>query len=248
MPTEAGAMKLLGNFRTLIDQVSGDTTYNPSNALLAKTALETQHAGAVTAVEAVSNKLAPNKLAINERQVAFDAMEAKVIQSRNMLKATGVSREILDDAETSVRKILGRRKSAKTPPAPEGPDGAQTPENEAGANHSASQMSFDNRLGNLNTYIALLNNVAEYDPNEVALKVSSLQALATDLKAKNNAVSSTFVPLSQARGVRDNLLYLGANCLINTALLVKAYVKAAMGSDSQLNKQIKGLQFKRVPK
>ena len=28
MPTESGDMKLLGNFRKLIDHVSGETTYN----------------------------------------------------------------------------------------------------------------------------------------------------------------------------------------------------------------------------
>ena len=244
-------MKLLGNFRTLIDQISADSSYNPSNASLAKTALETQYTAARAAVEAVSNKLAPNKLAINERVIAFDAMEPLVLRSRNMLKATGVSKQILEDAETSVRKILGRRKTSKstgTPPAAPAPDGPQTPENEAGANHSASQMSFDNRLGNLNGYVAILSNVAAYDPNEVDLKVTSLQAMADDLQAKNDAVSSTFVPLSQARGVRDNLLYLGADCVVNTALLVKAYVNAALGSSSQLNKQVKGLQFKRAAK
>ena len=34
MPTESGDMKLLGNFRKLIDHVSGETTYKPSNDIL----------------------------------------------------------------------------------------------------------------------------------------------------------------------------------------------------------------------
>lgn len=157
-----------------------------------------------------------------------------------MLKASGVSSKVLDDADTFVRKLTGKR---KTPKAPAVPDNPNTPENEAGANHSASQMSYDNQLGNFAGYVEVLSNVPAYNPNEPDLKVSALKDLSVALKAKNDAVSSTFVPLSQARGVRDNLLYTGADCVVNTAQLVKAYVKGALGTSSQLHKQIKGLKF-----
>lgn len=242
MPSEAGDMKLMGSFRRLIDEVSADPTYNPSNALLKPAALEAQYTAALAAVEGVSNKLAPSKIAINERQSAFEALGKLATRSRNLLKASGADSKVLADANTFVRKLTGTRKSPK---APEVPDNPNTPENEAGANHSASQMSFDNRLGNFNSYIEILSNVPAYAPNEADLTVTGLKQTSGDLKSKNDAVSSTFVPLSQARGVRDNLLYLGANCVVNTALLVKAYVSGAMGTSSHLNKQIKGLQFKR---
>ncbi len=242
MPSEAGDMKLMGNFRKLIDQVSADSTYNPSNASLSTTALEAQYAAGLAAVEGVSAKMAPNKIAISERQIAFDALGKLVTRSRNLLKATGASSEVLADAETFVRKLTGTRKSPK---AKEVPDNPATPENEAAASHSASQMSFDNRLGNFGGYLAIVSNVSAYKPNEADLKVDALKATSSDLKSKNDAVSSTFVPLSQARGLRDQLLYLNADCVVNTALLVKAYVSGALGTSSQLNKQIKGLQFKR---
>ena len=45
--------------------------------------------------------------------------------------------------------------------------------------------------------------------------------------------------------LRDQLLYQADNSVVNTALLAKEYVKAALGRDSQLYKQIKGLEFKR---
>jgi hypothetical protein len=106
-------------------------------------------------------------------------------------------------------------------------------------------LSYDNRLGNFGGYLAILSNVPAYNPNEADLKVAGLNATALDLRSKNDAVSSTFVPLSQARGLRDRLLYLNADCVVNTALLAKAYVSGALGTSSQLYKQIKGLQFKR---
>ena len=246
MPSETGDMKVLGNFRKLIDQVSGDSNYTPSNPSLSKTALEAQYAAALASVENVTATSAPHRKAIGERVDAFESASSMVKRSRNLLKASGASKQVLDDAETVVRKILGRRKSPKAPPVTDVPDKPDTPENEAGANHSASQMSYDNRLGNLSGYLAILSSATSYKPNEDDLKVASLKNLATDLRAKNDGVSAAFIPLSRARGVRDNLLYLGADCVVNTAQLIKAYVSGANGTGSQLHKQIKGLQFKKA--
>jgi hypothetical protein len=145
MPNEAGDMKLIGNFRKLIDYVSADSTHNPSNAALAKTALEAQYTAALAAVQQVATKMAPNKIAISNRQTAFEGLDSVVKRSRNLLKATGTSSKVLDDAETFVRKLTGTRKSPKTKDVPDDP---KTPENEAVISHSASQMSYDNRLGN----------------------------------------------------------------------------------------------------
>jgi len=44
------------------------------------------------------------------------------------------------------------------------------------------------------------------------------------------------------------LLYQADNSVVNTALLAKEYVKGAFGTNSQLYKQIKGLEFKRKRK
>jgi hypothetical protein len=48
--------------------------------------------------------------------------------------------------------------------------------------------------------------------------------------------------------VRDQLLYLADDSIVNTARLVKAYVQAALGTQSQLYKKIKGLKFVVAPK
>jgi len=186
--------------------------------------------------------MAPNKLAINERQTAYDELPSLVRRSRNMLKASGASKETLADAETHVRKLTGARKSPKIK------DDPNTPANEASKQNSASQMSFDNQLGNFGAYVSILANVPSYAPNENDLKLTSLQAAHANLESRNNAVSATFVPLTQARGLRDGPLYLNEDSVVNRAQLAKAYVSAALGTDSQLYKQIKGLSFKRSPR
>jgi len=156
-----------------------------------------------------------------------------------MAKASGADKPVLDDLNTYRRKLSGQRKS-KVPK-----DNPNTPENEANKSHSASQMSYDNQIGNVDAMIALLSNISSYKPNEDELKMASLQAFVAELRAANDAVSTNFVPFSQARGVRDEVLYTGKDCVVNTALLAKAYVSAAFGSQSALYKNIKGLRFHR---
>lgn len=242
MPTESGDMKLLGNFRKLIDQVSADANYNPANAALKVAALETLNTKGENAMTGLLTREAPYKVAVNTRQTKFEEVPGRFGSAVRMAKALGADEKVLDDLNTFRRKLSGQRKS-KIPK-----DDPSTPENEANKHHSASQMSYDNQLGNVGSIVALLSNIASYTPNEDELKVTSLQAFAAELGNANDAVSATFVPLSQARGVRDEVLYTAPDSVVNTALLVKAYVSAAFGTQSPLYKQISGLKFKRPDK
>lgn len=240
MANEAGDMKLLGNFRKLIDLVKTDPNYKPSNDALKPAALDAQYIAALAAVQDVAAKAAPNKTAINDREIAFNALSPTVTRAHNLAKASGASPQHLEDLNTSKRKLSGARKSAKVKADPKAASDSPSTKNV-----SASQMSFDNRLGNLRTYLALLGQLPDYDPNEADLKLTALGAFADDLQARNDAVSATFVPLSQARGLRDQLLYQADNCVVNTALLAKSYASGAVGNKGPLYKQIKSLSFER---
>lgn len=249
MTTESGDNKVIGNFRKLIDECSADSAFNPANNKLKIPALETQYTAGDAAVTGVAVARAPNKLAMTDREDAFSGLRALAVRSRNFLKASGASAGVVEDAETFIRKLGGGRKSAKPK------DDSATPQNEAtqgsgggAGSGSASQLSYDNQIGNFESYIEIVKNVSAYNPNEADLKVAALTALATSLTARSNAVSSSSAALDQARGLRDQLLYLNDDSIVNTAKLVKAYVQAALGSQSQLFKKIKGLQFVKAPK
>ncbi|HEV7797672.1 MAG TPA: hypothetical protein VGO73_05935 [Pyrinomonadaceae bacterium] len=242
MSTESGDNKLIGNFRKLIDEVSADPAYNPANNKLKVTALEAQYTAADAAAAAVAAARAPNKLAMTDRETAFRGLRALAVRSRNFLKASGAPKGVVDDADTSIRKLSGGRKSPKLK------DDPATPADESKGSSSASQMSYDNQVGHFESYIEIVRNVPAYNPNEADLKVTALDALAASLTAKSNAVSTTSATLNQSRGQRDQLLYLSDDSIVNTAKLVKAYVQAALGSQSQLYKKIKGLEFTRQRK
>lgn len=239
MASESGDMKLLGNFSKLLELIQIDPDYKPVNAGLKVPTLNTQHSAALASIGEIGAFQAPYKAAVNDRQEVYNGLPALVSRAGNMLKASGAGESIQNDAKTFARKISGRRKSPKVK------DDPNTPENEATESHSVSQRSYENMLGNFENYIAVLSTVGTYKPNEPDLKISGLTALANDLRAKNEAVNAAFAPVSAARGQRDRLLYLDEDCVVNTALLVKAYVRAAFGQDSQLFKSIKGLKFKR---
>jgi hypothetical protein len=242
MPTETGDKKLVGNFRKLIDELSADPAYNPANDKLKIPALEAQYTAADAIVSGVASARAPHKLAITDRESAFAGLRPLAVRSRNFLKASGAPQGVIDDAETYIRKLGGGRKSPKIK------DDPATPADESKGSSSASQMSYDNQTGNFQSYIEIVKNVPEYSPNEADLKLTALTAFADSLTAKNNAVSTTAAALDQARGQRDQLLYLTDDSIVNIARLVKAYVQAALGSQSQLFKKIKGLQFIMSPK
>jgi hypothetical protein len=243
MANEAGDKKVLGNFRKLIDFVSADSNYNPANAKLAKTQLELQYTGGQAAVEDLLAARGPYKLAVTDCQTSFDELPTTFTRSFNMLKASDPPAGVVDDVKTYKLKIDGTRKSLKTK-AKDGADPA-APGSDGGGpgTHSASQTSRENLLGHASAFLAIVRNVASYNPNEADLKVPALEAFIAGLEAKHNAVNTTFVSVAQARNLRDGLLYTNNDSVVNIALLVKAYVKAAFGAQSPLFKQIKGLEF-----
>jgi hypothetical protein len=242
MASESGDMKLLGNFSKLIELISVNPDYNPANPAIKLPALNAQKTAALAAITEIGSKEAPFKMAVNNRQEAFEGLRSVVSRAGNMLQASGASKKIIDDAKTESRKISGRRKKVKAE------DDPNTPQDQASKSHSVSQLSYENMVGNFDDFIEVLAAAPTYNPNEADLKTLGLSALSGDLKAKNEAVNTTFAPVGVARGVRDQLLYQDDGCVVNNALLVKAYVRAAFGADSQTFKNIKGLQFKRPKK
>jgi hypothetical protein len=242
MANESGDMKLLGNFSKLIELISVNPDYNPANEAIKVPALNAQKTAAQAVVTDIGTKEAPYKAAINDRQGLFEGLARVVSRAGNMLQASGANKKVIDDARTQSRKITGRRKTAKVKADP------NAAQNEADKSHSVSQLSYENIVGNFDNFIEILAVAPTYKPNEFELKINGLTSLSSDLKSKNEAVNTAFAPLSVARGLRDQLLYLNDDYVVNNALLVKAYVRAALGPDSQLFKSIKGLEFKRSKK
>ena len=247
MANETGDMKLLGNFRRFIDRVKDDPKYKPSNTALTGAAMDAQYAAGLAAVQELTTHVGANKLAVSERETAFDNLKPLVTRVHNLVKASGASPSVIEDLNSFKRKLSGGTRSPKAKPVERSADAPAEPGNSAKARSSA-QTSYDNQIGHLSGYLAVLEHVADYNPNEADLKLAALQTLRDALQSKNDAVSAASVPVSQARARRDELLYNGEDSIVNTALLAKNYVSAAYGRSSQIYKDVATLSFKRAQK
>lgn len=238
---ETGHAKNIANFGTLISFVQAyGAAYDPSNASIEVTALEDKLAAAEAKIDGVSAAVAPWKTKVNDRETEFEGLRKLVTRVVNSFAASGAEKNSIDDVKAIKRKIDGAR--AKALPQ----DDPETPENEAQGN-SVSQKSYTQTVEHFDALIDFLTtNNTLYNPNENDLKLTTLTSRSTALKAANTAVMSAATPLSNARLDRDVELYNETSGLVDTAALVKKYVKSLYGADSPQFKQISGLEFRKV--
>ena len=239
--SETGHAKNVANFEKLIAETSAfGENFNPSKATLKLTALNTQLATAKAAIAAVNSAEPAFKNAVSARDAAFAPLGKLITRINNALKASDTTVQEDESALTLVRKLQGRRATAKKT---EDEKKALAAEGKEVVEISSSQMSFDSRLDNFDKLIKLLSSIPAYAPNEADLKVEALTALYNDLKAKNMAVINAETPLSTARIARNEVLYKQNTGIVDITVDVKNYVKSVFGATSPQYKLISNLKF-----
>jgi len=86
--------------------------------------------------------------------------------------------------------------------------------------------------------IQLLASLTGYAPNETDLKVATLTTLLADMRNKNTGAINALTPLSNARIVRNTILYATGTGLVDTAGEVKKYLKSVFDATSPQYKQV----------
>ena len=238
---ETGHAKNVAHFDELISSATGyGPTYNPSRASLKLEALQSVSATAKSAIGGVNSAYPVYSNAVAAREVAFTPLSKLVTRALNALKATDSHTHVDDNAKTFARKIQGRR---ATPKMTESQKKEATDAGKEVVEISSSQMSYDSRLENFDKFIKLLANVPQYTPNEEDLKITSLTVLYNDLKAKNIAVVNAAIPLTNARILRNEVLYKANTGLVDLAIDTKTYIKSVFGATSPQYKQVSKLEF-----
>ena len=239
--SETGHAKNVANFDELISFVTGyRESYNPSKATIKLDALKALSDHAKTSINAVSSMEPAYKSAVAAREVVFIPLSKLTTRIMNSIKATDTTVQVDENARTLVRKIQGVRATAKKT---EDEKKALAEKGKEVVEISTSQMSYDNRLDNFFKLIQLLSSVPEYSPNEKELKIEHLNTILDDLKAKNAAVVESYIPLSNARIRRNDLLYKENTGLYDVALDVKNYIKSVFGATSPQYKQVSKIKF-----
>ena len=233
--------KNVTNLESLISAIiTIGATYNPSKNSIKLPALQTLLTNANESLIALKAAESANSTAIDVRELAFKPTGSLFTKVSNALKASSSSVQADETAKTILRKLQGKRASAKltdeekTALAAEGKEVNQI---------SASQMGYDERVDNFEKLISLLQSIPDYNPNEEELKIETLQALLADLKVKNSEVMKTYFVLESARGVRNDLLYKPLSGVVDISADVKSYIKSVFGATSTQYKLVSKLRF-----
>jgi hypothetical protein len=242
--SETGHAKNVANFDALISIVTAyGTDYNPTKASIKPDALQTLSVIAKNSIDAVNAALPAYRNAVAAREAAFASLSKLITRVVNALKATDTTSQVDANAKTLARKIQGTRaRSGKR--VEEKNNVAET--GKELIEISSSQMSYDNRLDNFDKLIKLLTSVTLYSPNETDLKVTTLLTLHNDLKTKNSAVLAVSAPLSNARILRNEILYKINTGLVDIAMDTKTYIKSLYGATSPRYRQVSRLEFHTV--
>ena len=239
--SETGHAKNVTNLESLITSIVAlETSYNPSRDSIKLPALQALLTASTESLNAVNIAQAAYSNAVAARKVAFEPFSKLITRVMNSLKASGASTQVVQSARTIVRKLQGRRASAKIT---EEEKKALEAEGKEVNQISASQMSFDNRIENFDRLIMLLSSIPLYNPNEAELKVETLKTLHNQLKEKNTEVILPIVQLSNSRMNRNKILYNENTGLVDVALDSKTYIKSIFGATSPQYKQISKLRF-----
>ena len=243
--SETGHSKNVANMDVLASFTLGyGPAYNPTKNSIKTDALLGISSSAKKALADLNLVLPVYSNAVAERDVAFTPLSKLATRILNSLKATDASTQVIDNAKTLVRKIQGVRATPKK--TPEQKKALEVAGKEV-VEISSSQVSFNSRMESLDKLIKLLTNIPLYAPNETELTIGSLTTLYINLREKNSAVLSAAIPLSNARLMRNNVLYKTDTGLVDTAMDAKFYIKSLFGATSPEYKQVSKLEFRDYP-
>jgi len=234
--SEVGHTKNVANLASGIQILEEmGTLYNPSNSNILLSNLDpikTELNGTIT----VLNEKKPiYKNAVAHREILNSSLSKKTTKSLNFFKSLNVSSTDKENIASQVKKIRGDKRPKKVNP--------ETTESDA---ISTSQMSYDSRIANLDTYINQLSSHPEYIPNETEIQISSLQVYHQELSTSSSLVNSAGNSLITARKDRNNVLYFNENNIIKLMQEVKAYLKSLGDAGLPYYKAFVKLKFKDI--
>lgn len=236
---ESGFALNVANFETLIGycQKMG-TVYNPSNPNITLTALKAQLTQLKTSIDGLNSSRDKYNIATANREQAFAALPKLITRIYSSAKASGADETNINDLKPLIRKLRGKRASVKV--TSDQPNTAEEPKR----TNSVSQLSFENRLQNFETLLHFVSGIEIYNPNEEDLKITSLQALLTNLRNLNSEAKEASIEVENARILRNIILKDPETGVIATSKDVKNYVMSLYGFDSNQYNQVKSLQFR----
>ena len=239
---ESGHAKILESlgkliaFSETVDQVKLDP---PPELTIA--ALQTRRTTATNLQTAIGNSRADWRTVALDRALDIEKFAPLASQAVGALSGRGASKEKVDDAMFYVRKIQGRRATAKPADDPNTPN---LDESEKGV--SASQQSSAALISTMYELIDFLEAQNEYAAVKiVGLTGSEMRSFVDSVQAKHNLSITAAATLSSDRRTRNKFFYTDAGNIVDLGKQFKDLVKGAFGAGSLEYKTVNSIKFKK---
>jgi len=233
-------VKNVESYSRLVDICTGlGGKYNPGHQSLQVESLLNMLNGAKQALEEA--KLAKTKFdrEVNSRRQAYDKLPTLATSILRTLSDYGASAETMDDARYFVRQIRGRQSKDRSPlPNPAGEP--------AKAKRSGVQQSYVGQADNFSKLVLAVQAEPLYTASETVLKKAHLLRKVEELETLNAKVSVAKVAWSNARELRDQVLYGKRNSLLALQRAVKNHVYAVFGNNSPEYALLKSIKFNKI--
>lgn len=209
--------------------------YNPTNPHLLLANLNPVKTNLGGTITFLNNKKPVYKNAVADREILIAQLPSRLTMSLNYAKSTNISQTDKENLSSQVKKMRGDKKGKVV-----------NPETAEGDSISTSQMSYDSRIANFDTYISQLASLAEYNPNETVIQIANFQNYHQKLTNSSTLVNSAGNELITGRKNRNNILYNDQINVIQLMRDIKAYLKSLGSAAEPYYKAIVKLQFKDI--
>lgn len=239
--SETGHLKNVTHLEDLISFcTSFGTLYNPSNPMLTIESLKIKQQESKDALSGFTTNRTKLNASIDMRRIEFDDLKSRATRAYNNFSVSGVDNLIVLNAKTHLNKLQGYKK--RKPETPVSEDAAT--EAKEVKKISTSQQSYDRQIDHFASMIEVFTQSGTHNPNEADLTLPALNTKTSKLKEVNTTVINDFTSFSNGLIHRNDVLYNPLTGVVNTALMVKKYVKSVFGANSPQYKQVNSIEFR----
>lgn len=222
------------NFNKLISGLTSlGAAYNPSNARISISNLQSIEAGVAASINNLAAKDALYINAVNARAAAFDDFRPFISRITAAVNAAQLDQAIKKDILTITRKLQGRRAGT-----------AKTDEQGNNIGSSTSQTSYDALVANFDRLAELLKTQPAYNPSQTDLQITALSTRLANMRTLNDAVMAAKFEVNKARNERQLLMYAPDTGMVATGLAAKAEVASIFGNNSPEAMAIKAISLR----
>lgn len=241
---ETGHTKNVANFETVIIILTAlGSVYNPVQALILLSALQTKLTQAKAALAAHETAKAGTTVKVDEVEAGFAGLYKYVVNIKRTAEVSVNDAAFTRDLQSLVNKFASSGRATGIP------DDPATPEDESRTARSTSERSRDKQLAHLAAIIALLDTKKElYASNDAEYTIEAIEAKHAELTALNNALTSAKSIEAIAQDARDKILYHPETGILKLVRLIKTELARKPGKDSPAYQQINALIFRKPPK